>query len=256
LVVIGFAVIIFFLRGPIRNRLDQTGGGSTKFMWVSFGLNIVLLMIVMAACISAVWSMTTGLHVGLWKACTSGGDCADTLKLTSDGKGNIHATRFFILTSVFPCFALLAFPFLYKYNKISEPAASSLSFYSLLYVGVASFISMCVWASYQYDVLAKYSTFGTWKPGYALGLSCIAWMFAFSSAIVCYIWKLKAHGGGGGGDLAQTKTKEQPSYPTPMQTNTAPPSHGPPPAYSAPAPLANYPTPQPLQQYGQPGVDV
>jgi len=220
--------------------------------------------------------MTTGLYVGPWKACTAGGDCADTLNLVSDGRGNVIATRFFMLTAVFPAFALLALPFLAKFGYLGDIKAANASWYLLIYIGVSSFISMCVWAAFQYDVLANYTNFGKWTPDWALGLSCLAWLLAVPCAAVVYAWKMKSMGPNSA--LAQTKAKSVEISTTTSAATAPTASHfAPPPRTQAPAP--SYPTPQPLntapqysgeqpqqsydqqqydqqQQYGQPGVDV
>jgi len=250
LVVLGVAAVLFLLRVPLQTcLLNRSTGTSTKYMWIGFGLNCVMTILVLAACIAYHWSKTSGLSVGPWMACTKTGDCTKTLDLGAGGKGNIIATQFFILTSVFPALAVLVLPFLVKTGKLDEHRASTASYYSILYVGVSCFVAMCVWASFHYDYLAKFNSLGSWTPDWAIGLCCLAWLFAFSSAVVLFIWKSKASGVSGGANLQATSkaAKGEPSYPT-----TAPPAAA---APSYPVPAASYPTPQPLNQYGQQGYE-
>jgi len=277
LVILGFAVAFFLFRNPIRTCLSNSSGSDMKFMWISFALNIVVLILVMAAVISNHWSKTSGLFVGPWKTCDLSMDCADTLSAISESHGNVYAVRFFMVMAVFPAFALLALTVMTKLGKVSSARAATVSFWSLIFVGVATFTSMCVWAAFQYDTLAKFNALGSWSPDWALGLACLAWLFAFSSAVVTYIWKLKAMGGN---DLTQAKTKSMDPSPTdapatsystqpaPATSHHAPPPRTmPPPAettpYSPPPPLnSGYGgEQQPIefnQQYSQsqPGVDV
>jgi len=253
LVILGVVAALFFLRSPIQSCLANSSGTSAKFMWLGFGLNFIVLVLVLATCASDHWSKTSGLHVGPWKTCVDGGSCENTIDALSEGLGSVQATRFFILTAVFPAFALLALPLLAKFGYLGETKAATASFWSLVYVGVAGFICMCVWAAFQYDVLAKYSAFGSWAPDWALGLTVLIWVFAFSTSVVVYVWKLKS---AGGSDLQQTKAK---SVSSPPPRTTAPPAQAPPQAsYPVPQPLGGYEQQQQYgqQQYGQPGVDV
>jgi len=251
IVIFAVAAIIFFLRTPIQNCLGNASGDANRFKWVAFALNFFVLVLVMAAVVNNHWSKNDGenVFVGPWKACTTDMQCDDTLNALSTGLGNVYAVRFFMVTAVFPAFAILALPFLSKFGFIGEIKAAAATWYCLLYIGIACFISMCVWAAFQYDTLAAYAIAGEWKPDWSLGLSVLAWLVAFSSSIIVFVWKMKA--GGNNSDLAATKNKS---------INTAPQQSAP--AY--PTTQAAYPTPQPLNpQYEQnyegqqqPGVDV
>jgi hypothetical protein len=216
-------------------------------------LNFIVLILTMAALVSDHWSKNTGLYVGPWKTCSESGDCSNTIDAIPNGLGNVHATRFFMLIAVFPAWMIVALPFLAHFGKLDTFKTATVNFWSLIFIGVCTFVSMCVWAAFQYDTLAKYNLFGTWMPDWALGVCCLTWLVAFSASVVAFIWKLKA---GGGSDLQQSKmrgadpqiTQSPATYPVPQQTA---------PSYPGAAPLS-YPTPQPLQQYGEqrPGVDV
>jgi len=258
-VILGLAGLIFFLRAPIRSCLGNAGGSAGKFMWWGFGLNFFVLILCMAAVVSDHWSMCPSVYVGPWKACVSG-DCQNTIDTISGG--SVSAVRFFMIITQFAAWGILALPVLVHLGKLDSFKTATVTFWSLIFIGVCTFISMCVWAAFQYDTLAKYSLFGSWTPDYALGLCCLAWIVAFSSSVVVFVWKLKA---GGGGDFSQSKQRaaeqdtSKASYPVPAQTAPAytsqPAAYAP--SYPGAQPLS-YPTPQPLQtnQYGPPGADV
>jgi len=259
------AFLIFFFRTPIQNFLGFVGNSAeaSRFKWVSLVLNFFVLVLVMAAVVSNHWSKTDSAIVGPWKSCT-GSDCEDTISALSTGKGNVYAVRFFMITSVFPAFAMLSFPFLSKLGYLDDIKAAAATWYSLLYIGVSCFISMCVWAAFQYDTLAHFTSMGSWSPDWAIGLATLAWLLAFSSSVVVFVWKMKAGGSGSSGhDLAAAKNK---SMNTTEPATVHQPAH-PAPVYSTPQPLntaPQYGEPQQQhydqnQQYGhtqQPGVDV
>jgi len=253
IVLIAACVVVFLLRNPIRACLSARSTPAKSLMWTGFGLELIVAILVLAACIADHWSKTSGLSVGPWRACV-GPSCDKTTNLPITGMGSVQATRFFILTSVFPALGVLSLPFLVKYYMLSEARAALAAFWSMITITVFTFTAMCVWAAFQYDVLAKYTTTGgKWSPDWALGLCCLAWIFGLVCSTVLYTWKLKADGGSA---LQQTKAKEQPSMPTSAPPAAAP-THMPPPRTmpptAAPPAQSAYVTPQPLyagqQQY-------
>lgn len=133
---------------------------------VSLGFSMLTFLLTTIACGVNTWSTLNDDYMGLWKICSSAGDCVDAIDHTEGGgtqwmplegwgSGNdaIYATRFFMMTATLLTIVGVAIAGLILAAKL-DAGRANVSFYTSLAAFVCSLVAVVAWAAFHNDVLS------------------------------------------------------------------------------------------------------
>lgn len=163
-------------------------------------LSALTFLLTTIACGVSSWSFLDDDSMGLWKICSAGGDCVDSIAhpdgggtrwmpLEGWGSGNdaIYAARLFMMTSTLLTIATTAVAALILSAKL-DAGRANIPFWCSLASFVASFIAVVAWAAFHNDVLEPAANGSAMAVAFGGGFdtAIAAIIFALATAMVNY----------------------------------------------------------------------